>query len=66
VFDASWQCQSTPQRSAPRTPGRAKQDPAPAPIKLTEALTVHPRSLSTSLERKFTGDRSVHDVPAAA
>jgi hypothetical protein len=40
--------------------------PAPAPIKPTEALTVHPRSLSTLSERKFTGDRSAHGVPAAA
>jgi hypothetical protein len=49
---------------------RAKQDPvpvpAPAPIKPTPALTVHPRSLSTPPERKFTGDRSAHGVPAAA
>jgi hypothetical protein len=70
VFDAPWRRQSTPQHSTPRAPRRAKQDPAPtpvpAPIKPTEALTVHPRSLSTPLERKFTGDRSAHSVPAAA
>jgi hypothetical protein len=61
MFDAPW-------RSAPRTPCRAKQDPAPTPtpIKPTEALAVHPRSLSTPLERKFTSDRSVHGVPVAA
>ena len=35
-------------------------------IKPTEASTVRPRSLSTSPERKFTGDRSAHGVPAAA
>jgi hypothetical protein len=49
---------------------RAVQDPAPmpvpAPIKPTPALTVHPRSLSTLPERKFTGDRSAHGVPVAA
>jgi hypothetical protein len=68
VFDAPWRRQSTPRHSAPRRPCRAKQDPvpAPAPIKLTPALTVHPRSLSTPPERKFTGDRSAHGVPAAA
>jgi hypothetical protein len=67
AFDAPWQRQSTPRRSTPR---RAKQDPTPtptpAPIKPTEALTVHPRSLSTLPERKFTGDRSAHGVPVAA
>jgi hypothetical protein len=48
VFDAPWRRQSTPRRSNPRVPCRAKQDPAPtptpapAPIKPTEALTVHP------------------------
>jgi hypothetical protein len=52
-----------PARSAPR---QAKLVPTPAPIKLTEASTVHPRSLSTSPERKFTGDCSAHGVPAAA
>jgi hypothetical protein len=70
VFDAPWQSQSTPRRSAPRAPPRAKQDlvptPVPAPIKSTEVLTVHPRSLSTPPERKFTGDRSAHGVPAAS
>jgi hypothetical protein len=44
---------------------QAKPVPTPAPIKLTEASTVRPRSLSTSPERKFTGDYSVHGVPAA-
>jgi hypothetical protein len=48
----------------------AKQDPMPvpalAPIKPTKASTVHPRSLSTSLECKITGDRSAHGVLAAA
>jgi hypothetical protein len=70
VFDAPWQRQSTPQCSTPRASRRTKQDlaptPAPAPIKPTEALAVHPRSLSTPLERKFTSDRSVHGVPVAA
>jgi hypothetical protein len=70
VFDAPWRHQSTPRRLAPCAPRRAKQDPVPvpvpAPIKLTLALTVHPRLLSTPPERKFTGDRSAHGVPAAA
>jgi hypothetical protein len=76
VFDAPWRRQSTPRHSTPRASRRAKQDPSPtptptptptpAPIKPTEALTVHPRSLSTPLERKFTSDRSTHGVPAAA
>jgi hypothetical protein len=70
MFDAPWQRQSMPRHSAPRAPCCAKQDPAPTPaptpIKPTEALTVHPRSLSTPPERKFTGDRSAHGVPAAA
>jgi hypothetical protein len=72
VFDAPWQRQSTTRRSAPRAPRRAKQDPAPtptpapAPIKPTEALTVHPRLLSTPPERKFIGDCTAHGVLAAA
>jgi hypothetical protein len=70
LFDAPWRRQSTPRRSAPRAPRRAKQDPVPVPalvpIKSTPALTVHPSSLSTPPERKFTGDRSAHGVPAAA
>jgi hypothetical protein len=70
VFDAPWRRQSTPRRSALRAPHRAKQDlvpmPAPAPIKPTPALTVHPRSLSTPPEHKFTGDRFAHGVLAAA
>jgi hypothetical protein len=66
VFDAPWRRQSTPRRLAPRALCRAKQDPVTAPIKPTPALTVHPRSLSTPPERKFTGDRSAHGVPAAA
>jgi hypothetical protein len=68
VFDAPWRRQSTPRRSAPRVPRHTKKDlvPAPAPIKPTLALTVHPRSLSTPPERKFTGDRSAHGVPVAA
>jgi hypothetical protein len=70
VFDAPWWRRSTPLRSAPRAPRHAKQDPVPvptpAPIKPTPALTVHPRSLSTPPERKFTGDRSAHGMPAAA
>jgi hypothetical protein len=70
VFDTPWRRQSMPRRSAPRAPRRAKQDPMPAPmptpIKLTSALTVHPRSLRTPPERKFTGGRSAHGVPAAA
>jgi hypothetical protein len=40
--------------------------PVPTPIKPTPALTVHPLSLSTPPEHKFTGDRSAHGVPAAA
>jgi hypothetical protein len=40
--------------------------PTPTPKKLTPALTVYPRSLSTPPERKFTGDRSVHGVQGAA
>jgi hypothetical protein len=74
VFNAPWQCQSTPRRSAPRAPRRAMPDPAPtptptptpAPIKPTSALTVQPRSLSAPTERKFNGDRSAHGVLAAA
>jgi hypothetical protein len=45
---------------------RAKQDPMPTPIKPTEALTVHTRSLSTPPECKFTDDRSEHSMPATA
>jgi hypothetical protein len=56
VFDTPWRRQSTPRGSTPRAPRRAKKDPAPtpapAPIKPTEALTVHPRSLFAPLERK--------------
>jgi hypothetical protein len=48
------------------TPSHAKLTPAPVPIKPTEASTVRPRSLSTSLDRKITDDRSAHGVPAAA
>jgi hypothetical protein len=68
VFDALWQRQSTPRHSAPRALPCAKQEPAPTPtpIKSIEALTVHPRSLSTLPERKFIGDRSAHGVPGAA
>jgi hypothetical protein len=70
VFDAPWQHQSTPRRSAPHAPCHTTPDPvpmpAPAPIKPTSALTVCPRSLSTPPERKFTGDRSAHGVAAAA
>jgi hypothetical protein len=68
VFNVPWRRQSTPRRLPPRAPLRAKQDlvPVPAPIKPTPALTVHPRSLSTPPERKFTGDRSAHGVPVAA
>jgi hypothetical protein len=70
VFDMPWQRQSTPRRSASHVPRRAKQDPVPTPvptpIKPTEVLTVHPRSLITTSEHKFTGDRSTHGVPAAA
>jgi hypothetical protein len=52
-----------PARTAPR---QAKPVPTPAPIKPTEASIVRPRSLSTSPERKFVGDRSVCGVPSAA
>jgi hypothetical protein len=48
---------------APRQP---RVHAALVPIKATPVLTVHPRSLSTPPERKFTGDRSAHGVPAAA
>jgi hypothetical protein len=53
-----------PARTAPRQ-AKLVPTPAPAPIKSTEASTVRPRSLSTSAERKFTGDCSAHGVPAA-
>jgi hypothetical protein len=39
--------------------------PVPTPIKPAEALTVRPRSLSTSPERKITGVCPAHSVPAA-
>jgi hypothetical protein len=49
---------------------RATPDPtprlAPSPIKLTKALTVHPRSLSAPSKHKIAGVRSMHGVPAAA
>jgi hypothetical protein len=74
VFDVPWQSESMPRRSTPRASRRATPDPAPTPsptpsptpIKLTKALTVHPRSLSALPKRKFTGGRSAHGVPAAA
>jgi hypothetical protein len=70
VFDVPRRRQSAPQRLAPRAPHRAKQDPMPVPaptlIKPTPALSIHPRSLSTPPEHKFTGDRFAHGVPAAA
>jgi hypothetical protein len=50
-----------PTHAAPR-----QARPVLAPIKPTEASTVCPRSLSTSPERKITGDRSAHGVPATA
>jgi hypothetical protein len=53
----------SPVRTVPR---QARPVPTPAPIKPTEASTVRPRSLSTSPERKITGNRSAHGVPAAA
>jgi hypothetical protein len=53
-----------PARTAPHQ-AKPMPTPAPAPIKPTEASTVRPRSLSTSPERKFIGDRSAHSVPAA-
>jgi hypothetical protein len=54
-------------RARPDAQPRARRaTPDPAPIKLTPALTVHPRSLSTPPERKFTGDRSAPGVPTAA
>jgi hypothetical protein len=40
--------------------------PAPAPIKPAKASTVHPRSFSTSPERKITGVCPAHGVLAAA
>jgi hypothetical protein len=70
VFDAPWQCQSTPRRSTPRTSHHTTPDPVPTPtpvpIKPTTTLTVHPHSLSAPPKRKFTGARSAHGVPTAA
>jgi hypothetical protein len=64
-------CSTCPGNARARPDARprvrcATPDPAPAPIKLTPALAVRPRSLSTPPERKFTADRSAHGVPAAA
>jgi hypothetical protein len=58
------------QHPTPRTPRRAKPCqcllPAPAPIKPTEASTVLPLVLSTSLELEITGVCPADGVPAAA
>jgi hypothetical protein len=61
----------SPSRATPRRANHAPTPtptpkPTPATIKPTPALTVHPRSLPTLPERKFTIDRSAHGVPAAA
>jgi hypothetical protein len=63
---------ATPEHAPALDPARAASHqakpvpmPAPVPIKPTEASIVCPRSLSTSPERKFTGDRSARGVPAA-
>jgi hypothetical protein len=57
------------QRPTPRALRRAKPCPclllAPAPIKPTEASTVLPRVLSTSLEPEITGVCPANGVPAA-
>jgi hypothetical protein len=45
---------------------QAKPVPLPTPINPAEALTVRPRSLSTSPERKITGVCPAHGVPVAA
>jgi hypothetical protein len=66
MFDAPWRRQSTPRRSAPRAPRQERPRACARTYKANPALTVHPRSLSTPLEHKFTGDRSAHGVPAAA
>jgi hypothetical protein len=49
-----------PRHARPRAHARARA------YKADPALTVHPRSLSTPPERKFTSDRSVHGVPVVA
>jgi hypothetical protein len=57
------------QRPTLRAPRRAKPCPclllAPTPIKPTEASTVLPRVLSTSLEPEITGVCPANGVPAA-
>jgi hypothetical protein len=51
-------------------PRRVTPDPAPTPvvvpIKSTEALTIHPHSLSALPKRKIAEVRSADGVPAAA
>jgi hypothetical protein len=59
-------CSTRPGIARARTaPCQAEPVPPPAPIKPTKASTVRPRSLSTSPERKITGDCSAHGVPVA-
>jgi hypothetical protein len=65
VFDAPWQRQSTPQRSALRASRRVNPALAPTAIKPTSASTVRPRALPTLPEHEFIGVCPENGVPAA-
>jgi hypothetical protein len=57
----------TPDRACPTScQAEPVPLPAPAPIKPAKSSTIHPRSLSTSPERKITGVCLAHSVLVAA
>jgi hypothetical protein len=64
VFDAFWRARARPD-ARPRA-HRAAPSQTRAHTRAHAYKTVRPRSLSTSPERKFTGDCSAHGMPAAA